>query len=198
VKDVVRLIVVLTLFGVVAGLMLAFTNKVTSAPIAKARQAEQVEALAEVLPAFDNNPSAVTNLVTANGAQWVFYVARKAGVYAGAAFVAESARGYGGLIRLMVGVRADGTVNRVRILSHQETPGLGSKIGEPAFKDQFNGRRIDGTVWKVKKDGGDVQAVTGATISSRAVAEALGAGLDVYRRNADAIARTGAAASDGR
>ena len=196
-KELVRLIVVLTVFSAAAGLLLAVTNAVTASRIAEARDAEKRMALADVLPEFDNDPNLATNVVRDGGAEWIFYAARKGGRYVGAAFESTSGRGYGGDIRVMVGVQADQTVRQIRILSHQETPGLGSKIADPAFKDQFKSRSAVGTKWAVKKDGGDIDAVTGATISSRAVTEAVRRGLEAYRAHAEAIARTGEPAGSG-
>lgn len=190
-KEILRLIVVLTLISAAAGVLLAYTNKVTRDPIEKARGRETVEALALVLPPFDNQPSTNTNSITAQGRTWTFYVARREGQYAGAAFECSSRKGYGGEIRLMVGVTAGGTVKDVRILSQQETPGLGTKVTELPFRGQLANKPIDGTVWKVRKDGGNFDAVTGATISSRAVLEATQAGLGVYREHQAAIKATG-------
>jgi electron transport complex protein RnfG len=189
-KEIVRLMVVLTLISTAAGVVLAYTNKVTRDPIQKARSKETVEALALVLPPFDNQPSACTNVIAAQGRNWTFYVARLNGRYAGAAFESISPKGYGGEIKLMVGVTADGVVKDVRILSQQETPGLGTKVTEKPFRSQLANKPVAGTVWKVRKDGGPFDAVTGATISSRAVLEAIQSGLDVYREHQAAIAAT--------
>lgn len=186
-KEIAKLVFVLTLISAVAGLMLAFTNKVTEAPIAQARNAEKVQALAEVLPPFDNDPSACAVVVETNGLQWTFHVGRKDGVYAGAAFESVSKKGYGGPIRLIVGVGADGAVRKIKVLEQQETPGLGTKVAASPFRDQFEGRSIEKTRWAVKKDGGDLDAITGATISSRAVADAVRTGLAVYTGNLQAI-----------
>jgi electron transport complex protein RnfG len=190
-KEIARLIIVLTLISAAAGLLLAYTNKVTLEPIGAARRKETIEALALVLPPFDNQPSTCTNLIAAQGRVWTFYVARRNGQYAGAAFESSSRKGYGGEIKLMVGVTAEGMVKEVRILSQQETPGLGTKVAETPFRGQLANKPVEGTVWKVRKDGGAFDAVTGATISSRAVLEAIQAGLDVYRENQSAIAATG-------
>lgn len=190
-KEILRLIIVMTIISAAAGVILAYTNKVTRDPIEKARSKETVEALALVLPPFDNQPSTCTNTVAVQGQDWTFYVARQNGQYVGAAFVSTSRKGYGGEIKLMVGVTADGTVKDVRILSQQETPGLGTKVAETPFRGQFANKPVAGTVWKVRKDGGDFDAITGATISSRAVLEAIQAGLSVYREHQAAIAETG-------
>lgn len=191
-RDIIKLVIVLTLISTAAGLLLAWTNKVTSGPILAAQAQERNEALRRVLPAFDNQPARTTNVVIEGGRTSVFYVARQQGRFVGAAFETTSDKGYGGEIRLLVGVTADNTLYGFEVLSHRETPGLGSKITEPAFKNQFRGRPLSDTRWAVKKDGGPFDAITGATISSRAVLEAIRSGLEVYRRHSAAIARTGA------
>jgi electron transport complex protein RnfG len=190
-KDILRLIIALTVISAAAGVILAVTNKVTTTPIAMAAQKETVEALAAVLPPFDNNPNPCVASFTENGQTWNFHVGRKAGVFTGAAFEAIAPNGYGGEIRMMVGITASNEIQRIKILAQKETPGLGTKITEPPFISQFDGKRIQGTVWAVKKDQGDFDAVTGATISSRAVLGAIKAGLDVYGKHAGEIARTG-------
>jgi len=189
-KDLLKMMAALLCFGAAAGLLLAYTNKVTAEPIARAQQTEKLAALSAVLPEFDNTPSSETNTVSHGGRNWCFYVARKDGKYAGAAFETSSDKGYAGEIVLMVGVQSDGTLNQVQVLSQNETPGLGSKIKESPFKDQFAGKGLAQTRWFVKKDGGDMDAITGATISSRAVAEALRKGIEAYSANTAAIAGT--------
>jgi len=73
----------------------------------------------------------------------------------------------------MAGFLADGTIHNVVVLNHKETPGLGTKMTEPKFSDQFNGKDPDDFDLRVKKDGGDVDAITAATVSSRAYCDAL-------------------------
>jgi electron transport complex protein RnfG len=196
-KESLRLVLVVTIFCLVAGLLLAWTNQVTRDPIAKARRAETIGALTRVLPATDNDVLQDARTVTEEGAAWTFYVGRNQGRFVGCAFEGSSLRGYGGLIRVLVGVLPDGNVNSVEILqADAETPGLGSKVREPGFLKQFVGRAAAeaGTWGRVAKDGGQIQAITGATITSRAVSEAVRAGLLVYARHAEEIAGAPAAA----
>ncbi|MBM4143557.1 MAG: RnfABCDGE type electron transport complex subunit G [Lentisphaerae bacterium] len=186
----IRMLLVLTAFSVASGLVLAWTNAVTRAPIENARRAEFLAALRSVLPACDNDVAADCVAVVEGGRTWTNHVARKGGVYAGAAFRA-SADGYGGPIELMVGLRADGTVNGLAVVAaDRETPGLGSRIKEAAFLDRFKGRSARDARWcAVRKDGGEIDAITGATISSRAVAQAVRAGLEAYAGHAGEIER---------
>lgn len=190
-KEIARLLLALGLISSLAGVILAFTNKVTMEPIREAAQAEVRRALGDVLPPFDNQPDATVLTVTEDGKAWTFNVARNGGQYQGAAFVTSSSRGYGDAISLMVGVTADDRVRQIKILSQKETPGLGTKVTEAPFRTQFEGKPVEGTVWGVKKDRGDFDAVTGATISSRAVLEAVRTGLDVYTKHRAEIVRTG-------
>jgi len=190
-KEILKLIVSLALISSAAGLLLAYTYKVTATPIATASQKGTTQALADVLPPFDNNPG--NNRITFEeaGRSWTNYVARKDGKFVGAAFETSSKNGYGGEIKIMVGITANGRIKAIRFLSQHETPGLGTKVTEVPFKSQFDDKSIEGTVWSVKKDNGSFDAVTGATISSRAVLEAVRDGVAVYTKHTDEIARTG-------
>jgi electron transport complex protein RnfG len=190
-KEIVRLVGVLTLISAVAGVLLAYTAKVTRAPIEQARRQEMLDALAQVLPPFDNQPDTCLKAESDGGADWLFYVARKGSRFAGTAFVTTSTKGYAGPITIMAGLNADDTVRKIRILSHQETPGLGAKITHELFVAQFDGKSIPNTRWAVRKDGGEIDGITGATISSRAVADAIRRGCDVYVRHKGEISETG-------
>ncbi|MCA1809010.1 MAG: RnfABCDGE type electron transport complex subunit G, partial [Lentisphaerae bacterium] len=129
-----------------------------------------------------------TCVISVQDRAWTFYRARQKGQFAGAAFEASSDQGYSGTIRIMAGVSADDKVSGVAIIEQMETPGLGARIAEPSFTSQFRDRAIQATKWAVTKDGGDINAITGATISPRAVVEALKTGLNVYEQNKQRIA----------
>lgn len=190
-KELVRLIVVLTLISAGAGLMLALTYAATKDPIEKARQDETRLAIREVLPDCDNQPD---QTVHTNGA-WRFFVARRADTYVGAAVESRSEKGYGGPIVVMIGFNADGTIRQVKVIAQNETPGLGSKVADPRFlatRFAREGQDPAKVRWAVKKDGGDIDGITGATISSRAVTEAVRRAVAAYGEAAAAIAATGA------
>lgn len=189
-KEMLKMILVLAVICVLAGGVVAVVNHVTSKPIADALREEKMKAMRLVLPDYDNDPMSCTNTVLEDGKAWVFHVAKKDGGFAGTAFEASSDQGYSGTIRIMAGVNADDTIRAIEILQQAETPGLGARIAENSFRDQFRGRDCMTTSWKVRKDGGDIDAITGATISSRAVLAALRAALDVYLRNKESIAAT--------
>ncbi len=184
-KEMVRMVIVLTLFATVSACILAWANNVTSEPIANVKRAEKIEALKRVLPEFDNDPLQETREFESLSGRVVVHVARKEGEFVGAALV-SSAKGYGGPVNIVMGVNADGTIQAVAVLDAPgETPGLGAKIKEAAFLKQFSGKPADATGWaRVKKDGGEVDAITGATISSRAVSEAVRKGLEIFAEHA--------------
>lgn len=188
-KDMARLLITLTLIAATAGFLLSMVESATREPIKEQRRLQMVKALSAVLPAFDNSPD--TDIVTLqNGVnkkgepvQVVFYRARKAGKLVGTAFKVIAPDGYTGNIEVMVGVRPDEMVNAIEILTHAETPGLGDKITHSLFKDLFKNKNLDNADWRVKKDGGEFDQFSGATISPRAVVGAVKQGLEFFREN---------------
>jgi electron transport complex protein RnfG len=163
-----------------AGLLLAYAGDLTAAPGEQPADAERMRAVVKVLPAHDNDPHKDRQEADYRGRHWTFYVARKQGEFVGAAFETSSSKGYGGKITILVGVNAGGKVNGIEILEHTETPSLGGRMQRPEFTARFAGRSIRETDWRVRKDGGDIDEITSATISSRAVLEAVRSGLDAY------------------
>ncbi len=110
----------------------------------------------------------------------------------GAAVKSFTNKGFSGKIELMVGLLADGTINKVSVLSQNETPGLGANMTNAKFKDQFNGKNPDdGYKLQVKKDGGDVDAITAATISSRAFSDAVKTACDGFKANKERLMKGG-------
>lgn len=182
-----RLALVLTLITAGAGLILSMVESVTREPIAEQRRLETLRALQAVLPPADNSPDQDTvQLVTGQDKRGreikrTFYRGRRAAELSGVAFQVIAPDGYSGNIAVMVGVDPEGTVAGIEILSHNETPGLGDKITLPAFKDVFAGKNLQNADWRVKKDGGEFDQITGATISPRAVVGAVRRGLEFYQ-----------------
>lgn len=184
-----RLVLALTLITVGAGLLLSLVESLTRAPIAEQRRLETLRALQTVLPAFDNSPDADT-VELAFGTdkkgrelKRTFFRGRQGAEISGVAFSVVAPDGYSGNINMMVGVDTGGTVVGLEILTHAETPGLGDKITRDEFKGQFKGKALEGSDWRVKKDGGDFDQITGATISPRAVVKAVHQGLQFYREH---------------
>lgn len=175
-KELIKLVLVLTGVSLVSGILLAVTQQYTKEPILSAERKQLYESLGLVLPSGDGDPQVVT--LTNEGQAVTFYVTTKNGTMAGVAFSSVSLNGYAGPVEALIGLKPDGTLNGLEI-KQNETPGLGSKVAQSPFKSQFIGKSFD-AAWKVKKDGGTVDAVSGATISSRAVCEALSEAVAVY------------------
>ncbi len=188
-KDIIRLLVALTLIAGIAGLILSQVETATREPIKEQRRLQMLKALAAVLPEFNNSPDTDTATLEnginkrGNPVEVVFYRGRKADQLVGTAFKVVAPDGYSGNIFVMVGVKPDGEIIAIEILTHAETPGLGSKITAPVFKDQFKGKSLDNVDWRVKKDGGQFDQITGATISPRAIVGAVKKGLEFYREH---------------
>ena len=168
---------------VVAGGVLGVVYNATKDPIAAAETAKRTEAIKNVLPEF--NELKETKVKSAmEDIDIPFYLAYDAdNNFIGAAVETFTNKGFSGNVSLMVGILADGTVNNISVLQHAETPGLGSKMTEASFKDQFNNKNAASFNFKVKKDGGDVDAITAATISSRAFCDAVNRALSTFENN---------------
>jgi electron transport complex protein RnfG len=165
-KEEVKPVAVLVVTCLVWGALLGLTHGATEKRIEEAERAELYRTLSQIFPS--------AQFTEENG----YYVCSENGVVVGYAVEVEE-RGYGGKMRVLVGVLPEGTVAGVRILSHGETPGLGAKVTEEAFLGQFRGKGLEGMA--LKKDGGEIEGVTGATISSRAVVRAVRSGLENLR-----------------
>lgn len=175
---------VVTLFSItlVASAVLAGVYAVTKGPIDAAQIAKTNDAIGKVVPKFDNDPSADKFTKEIDGKSFIVYPAKNGTEIVGYAVETFSTGGFGGRIILMVGFNTDGTINNTAVLSHSETPGLGDKMveGKSNFSVQFRGKNPADFKLIVKKDGGDVDAITASTISSRAYCDAVTKAYDVY------------------
>ncbi|HUO83274.1 MAG TPA: electron transport complex subunit RsxG [Gammaproteobacteria bacterium] len=173
----------LGLFAAIGAATLAITEHLTRERIAERQRAYELNSLHAVLDAgsYDNDP--VTDIVhvrdkelLGTDAPVAVHRARRDGRPVTAVLLPVAPNGYSGPIRFMVGIHADGTLSGVRVLAHRETPGLGDAI-ETEKSDwigQFAGRSLgEREAWLVKRDGGPIDQLSGATITSRAVAEAV-------------------------
>lgn len=185
---------VLSLVGicVVVAALLAFLNELTSAPIREAQIKSKIEAIRQVTPEFDNNPyeEAFRVASVAGSDSLTVYPAKKAGAIVGYAIETKTNEGFNGLIELMMGIDTSGKLIDYSVLTIAETPGLGSKIPEwfhSPSKASGSIRDVRGTdlnseaPLKVSKDGGKVDAITAATISSRAFLDAINRGFEAYK-----------------
>ena len=176
---------ILSLFMVtlIAGISLSVVHKITEGPIAKAKAERKMKALKAVLPAFTNDPAAEMKKVPCGkeGDSVEIYPATKDGQPAGAAVISFSDKGFSGRIKIMTGFFPDGKIRNIVVLEQKETPGLGNKITDEAFTGQYRDKNPDSFDLRVKKDGGEVDALTGATISSRAFSEAVQTAYDFFK-----------------
>ena len=184
-----RLIIILTLFCLVAAAALAKVDDITKGPIAEQERLKTVTALKAVLPAFNNDiDKDAKDLVVGQDKKGrdikiKFYNGKMDENQVGTAFQVIAPDGYSGDISILMGVGPDGKVSGIEIISHKETPGLGNKIQKAEWKNQFKGRSIDdGPGLAVKKDGGEIDQFSGATISPRAVVNAVKRGLEIYEK----------------
>jgi electron transport complex protein RnfG len=164
----------LTLIALGASAGLGFVYELTKEPIAASVLNKKLNAIREVVPEFTNNPNEeMFRLVTDEGDSLEVYPAKKNGEIVGYAVNTYTNEGFSGYINLMAGFSPDGTIINISVLTQKETPGLGTKMTDPGFKDQFMGKNPASFQLRVKKDGGPVDAITAATISSRAFCDAV-------------------------
>ncbi len=178
----------LSLFVLISIVLLLTVRYFTSPVIILAENQTLLNTFNQVLPVdlYDNDPLIDTKTISnpqtlallGTEKPVTFYRARKNKQPAGLIFTVTAPNGYSGDITLLIGVLPDGRVSGVRVLKHKETPGLGDKIelNKNPWILEFNGRNVrddNDPRWAVKKDGGDFDQFTGATITPRAVVGAV-------------------------
>ncbi len=198
-NPIMRVGLMLALFAISATALVALTEENTRGQIAANEREALLEAIKVLVPAekFDNQILQDTLMLPATAAisttqTATVYRARKNGEPVAAIFTVVAPDGYSGSIRMLMGIYYDGTLAGVRVINHKETPGLGDKI-EAKRNDwilQFEGLSLDKpdkNQWKVKKDGGHFDQFTGATITPRAVVNALRGALEYFQGNRDKL-----------
>ncbi|MCB0650387.1 MAG: RnfABCDGE type electron transport complex subunit G [Saprospiraceae bacterium] len=188
-STLINMVLVLLIITGVSGFSLGYINEWTKGPKEATRLARKLEAIKSVLPEITNNPAEEMVLlpVGTSGDSLECYIGKKDGVPVGFAISTYSNKGFSGLIRIMIGFTADGKIFNTAVLEQKETPGLGTKMKDAKFKDQFPGKDPASFELKVKKDGGDVDAITGATISSRAFSGAAKMAVDALNQNKELL-----------
>jgi electron transport complex protein RnfG len=183
----VNLLLTLTIVTLVAGLSLGYVYQWTKEPIAQAQMAKQLKAIESVVRGYDNNPVLEKyKVATPDGKDSLeFFPAKKGEELIDMAIKTRSSKGYSGDIWIMVGFNMTGEIQNIFVIEHKETPGLGSKMTAPSFVNQFLGKNPEQLKLKVKKDGGDVDAITGATISSRAYSQAIQLAFDTFKSSSN-------------
>ncbi len=169
-----NMVLSLTLISLGASACLGYVYQMTKAPIELSILNKKLAAIKQVVPEFNNDPNEeMYRLPTGEGDSLEIYPAKKDSVLVGYAVNTYTKKGFAGNINLMAGFKPDGTIINISVLNQKETPGLGTKMTESRFKDQFNEKNPSQFTLKVKKDGGPVDAITAATISSRAFCDAM-------------------------
>ncbi|MBN1405921.1 MAG: RnfABCDGE type electron transport complex subunit G [Candidatus Omnitrophica bacterium] len=166
-NQLIKFGIVLALICFAATLVLAFTYEITKPKIEKGLEQEEKNALSEIMPEADSFDAKSTDGID-------YFEALSSGKTIGYC-IKVTGTGYNGYIRMIAGIDEKGTIKGIRVLEQYETPGLGARINEkkpgekePAFLKQFNGKNA--RALEIKKD---VDAITGATISSKAVTDAV-------------------------
>ncbi|MFQ6091661.1 MAG: RnfABCDGE type electron transport complex subunit G [bacterium] len=192
-KSLTPLIVALTAVCLGAALALSLVNFLTADRIRQQEWMATMKAIRSVLPPFDNDPVQDTRTILvstdARGRpeSLKVYLGKMGDQITGVAF-SRKGEGYGGFIHVMMGIDVDGRISNIFILpGHFETPGLGANIERPSFTEQFKGKSLRSAKLvagnlAVDKDGGDIEAISGATISPRGVTRAVSEGLHLFQR----------------
>ena len=195
------MLLVLTGVTAISVALLAYVNELTKGPIAEANAKTLNEALKQVLPEFTNNPVGESDTIFSEKdgkkvVDFIVYPAKKGEEWVGSA-VESKAMGFGGELKVLVGFDAKGKIYNYSLLAHTETPGLGSKAdkwfgaydatkGEKAVTHEMSKKSIIGMSpgegeLKVSKDGGQVDAITASTITSRAFLNAINTAYEAYK-----------------
>jgi electron transport complex protein RnfG len=179
----------LTLISLCASAALGFVYEFTKEPIEISLLNKKLDAIKQVVPEFTNNPNEeMFMLPTGEGDSLEVYPARNGEEIVGYAVRSYTNKGFSGYIGFMVGFRPDGTIININVLEQKETPGLGTKMvpegtpDKPSFKDQFNEKNPATFALRVKKDGGPVDAITAATISSRAFCDGVQRAYNAFEK----------------
>ncbi len=190
---------ILTLFALATGALIAGTYLVTKDRIIQQERIAQAKALLEIMPQDTHDNLLIDDKINTNDKDYLnlyepshIYIARQSGNIVGMLIPSIAPDGYSGDIHIITGIKIDGSIAGVRILAHNETPGLGDKV-ETKKSDwvfSFNGKSLQMPTidqWAVKKDKGVFDQFTGATITPRAVTKAVSNTLLFFKDNKVAL-----------
>lgn len=172
----------------IAAAALGFVYDFTKTPIEEAKQKAQTEAIKAVLPEFDKLGESVKVAPAEGGEELEFFPAYKNDELVGTAIKTYTNSGFSGQFIIMAGIDKDGNFSGYSVLEHAETPGLGAKM-DTWFNDSSKpkqyiiGKNPETTNFTVSKDGGDIDAITASTITSRAFLDALNRAYNTYKKD---------------
>ena len=187
-----NMLCVLTLISVIAAGALAYVNKITAGPIEENKARTLAEGINSVLGVADAKVENTSEAEDANGNPVIIYMTDK-----GVAVQAIDPNGFGGKLSVLVGFAEEGTIKGYTVLDHAETPGLGAKAGfwfQKGEKGDIIGKNPGEKELTVSKDGGDVDAITASTITSRAFLRAVNVAYHAYAGASATDAQSGASA----
>ena len=179
-----RLVIVLTCISLLAALALTGVYALTKGPIEQGQREKKEKALQAVLPEYEGSVRDTVIIDADNEEIPVHLAIGKNGELCGAGIETYTKKAFAGRFDLMVGFDAEGTIVNTEVIKAGETPGLGDKINKDKsdFAMQFNHQNPAEFQLVVKKDGGDVDAITAATISSRAYCDAVQRAYDIFMK----------------
>jgi electron transport complex protein RnfG len=199
--------IVLALFALVTSLILATTNELTYERIEQSEREAAQRALLEIIPLERHDNDMLMDVQPVPEQFWAtlglkkggnIYIARDQGQPVAAIIPAVTPDGYSGAISMIIGVNFNGSVAGVRVVDHRETPGLGDKVDlkKSDWILSFNGKSLvnpQASGWTVKKEGGDYDQFTGATITPRAVIKQILKTLQYFEDDRERLLQTAAA-----
>jgi electron transport complex protein RnfG len=198
-QSVVRSVIGLGLFAIITSGLIATTQSVTKDTIAEQVKKAQSKALIQIVPLSEHNNDLLSDTVQLDEGGLLnlshvadAYIARNDDEAVAVILPVIAPNGYSGPIKMIVGIDVTGKVKGVRVVGHKETPGLGDKIDikKSDWITHFNGKSLASHTddqWKVKKDGGDFDQLTGATITPRAVVAGVHNSLLFFKQNQHAL-----------
>ncbi|MDD2402961.1 MAG: RnfABCDGE type electron transport complex subunit G [Victivallaceae bacterium] len=210
ISNIPALGIILAAFCAVSAVAMAYTAVKTEKPIREKKQQAIQDAFKLVLPDFNNQPSEnKIRLKTADGADLTIYGAVKDGKLVGFAVETSTNTGYAGKIEAIVSLHLDGRIRSINVTKHGETPGLGSnicgrseektifnifeksenegKLPPNRYLDWYNDKMPGKNPWTVKKDGGEAEYMTGATVTCRAIADIANRAAKTFQANRDEV-----------
>ena len=187
-----NMLMVLLLITFFSSALLGGVHEVTQEPREAAEVAKKTLAIRNVLPDFDNHPieEAFTLPASDLSGELTVYPGKSGEKISGYAVETYTMKGFSGQIRLMVGLDTEGKITQISVLEQKETPGLGTHILDTSFRNQFLGLDPGKKALLVRKDGGDIDAITAATISSRAFCDAVQRAYDSWEKHANSSENT--------
>ena len=177
-SNLFNMIMAMAVVSVCSAASIGYVYQKTKEPIEISKNLKISQAVEDMVGKFNNKPFE-EKMVFMNGSMEL-YPAKENGELTSVGVKTYSNNGFGGKIELIVGFSRNGDINGYKVIQQNETPGLGTKITESKFSNQFVGLNAFSDNFELRKNGGQIDALTGATISSNAVVDAVKKAITVY------------------